>query len=320
MKMKEKKLMRREMTIVDVNDLETVEQSVGRSGRITTMELPLPTGVRGVEMDFELATFSEGYGTPRHRHTFEQVRYVLDGKFQSQVGDLETNECGYYPEGVYYGPQHQDAAVTVLILQFPGPSGIPYVKHTDLTNARKRLIEEGGSFEGGVYTRVFPDGRKINKDAHAACFEAVTGNKMEFPEGRFAAPVFIRPHACRWTPDRLISGVENKHLGTFGEWRTGVSLMRVAPGAHLPEYVSEDAEIRFLLEGSITHAGKTWRGGQTRDRGTHMYIPHDGVVQEIATTDGALLFRILLPMIVETERMKNAPDRRASGRAGKVAA
>lgn len=309
--------MSRETTIVDISDFETIEQSVGRSGRITTKELPLPIGVPGVEMDFELATFSEGYGTPRHRHTFEQVRYVLDGKFQSQVGDLETNECGYYPEGVHYGPQHQDAAVTVLILQFPGPSKIPYVKHTELTKARKQLVKEGGSFEGGVYTRVFPDGRKINKDAHAACFEAVTGNKMEFPDGRFAAPVFIRPQACRWTPDRHLAGVEHKHLSAFGEWRTGVSLMRLAPGARLPEYISEDAEIRFLLEGSITYSGKLWRGGKTRDRGTHMYIPHDGKVGEITATDGALFFRILLPMIAEIERLTIAPpDHPVSARDG----
>ena len=72
-----------------------------------------------------------------------------------------------------------------LILQFEGPSGIPYLTHEELDAARQRLIADGGTFSKGVYTKILPDGRKINKDSHAACFEAITGKKMEFPEPRY---------------------------------------------------------------------------------------------------------------------------------------
>lgn len=305
--------MTREVTIVDVNSLETIEAGVGRTGRIITKELPVPIGIPNLDMDFELATFTTGYFTPRHRHTFDQVRYILSGTFQSEVGDLKTDECGYYPEGVPYGPQKQDNDVTVLILQFPGPSNIPYIRHSELANARKRLIEQGGTFETGVYTIINSDGKKTNKDAHAACFEAVTGKKMEFPEGRFAQPIFMRPQAQNWVTDRHLQGVAHKCLGTFGEWRTGVSMTRLESGAHLPARVAEDAEIIFVLDGSINYNGKSWVGGRSRECGTHLYIPHGSAVNKVTTDAGATLFRINLPMMVEVERMNQlAPQNNAA--------
>lgn len=297
--------MSREVTIVDVKDVQTVEENIGRTGKITAKEMPVPTGVPGVEMDFTWTIFSKEYGTPRHRHTFEQVRYVIDGNWG---GELETEHCGYYPEGVPYGPQQQDAPTTVLFLQFPGPSAIRYLKHTELDKARRQLIAEGGVFANGVYTRVLPDGRKINKDSFAACSEAITGVKTEFPRGRLAAPVFMRPEDYRWVPDQHLPGVEHKHLGTFGEWRTGLSLTRMAPGARIPAVRLQDAEIRFLLEGSFTYAGKTWQGGMTDQAGTYMYIPHRTDVKEIATTTGARFFSISLPTVAELERLKTGSD------------
>jgi hypothetical protein len=297
--------MSREVTIINVKDIQAVEENIGRAGKINAKEMPVPTGVPGIEMDFTWTTFSKEYGTPRHRHTFEQVRYVIDGNWGSE---LATEHCGYYPEGVYYGPQQQDAATTVLFLQFPGPSAIRYLKHTELDKARRQLIAEGGVFANGIYTRVLPDGRKINKDSFAACSEAITGVKTEFPRGRFGSPVFMRPEDYRWVPDRHLPGVEHKHLGTFGEWRTGLSLTRIARGAKIPARRQDDAEIRFLLEGSMTYAGETWQGGKTEDVGTYMYIPHEADLQEIRTATGVRFFSISLPTIAEMERLTTGSD------------
>ena len=61
-----------------------------------------------------------------------------------------------------------------------------------------------------------PDGRKITKDGHAACFEYLTGNKIEFPQPRFAEPIVMHPSAVIWVADRELAGVEHKRLGTFG--------------------------------------------------------------------------------------------------------
>ena len=92
-----------------------------------------------------------------------------------------------------------------------GPAGVPYLTHEDLRNARDRLKAEGGTFADGVYTKIMPDGRKINKDGHAACFEYITGEKIKFPKGRFDAPIIMRANATRWVVDRKLPGVEHKH-------------------------------------------------------------------------------------------------------------
>lgn len=293
--------MPRDVTIIDIKNVPAVEENIGRSGVIIAKTLPVPTGLPEVEMDFTWVSFSKGYGTPRHRHNFDQIRYMVKGKFQSAQGNLETGECGYYPEGVHYGPQHQDEECVVLFLQFPGPSGQRYLTHQALDAARQRLLAEGGSFKDGVYTRVLPDGRKINKDSHAACVEAITGEKLEFPEGRFPAPVYMKPDACQWIRDRKFAGVERKHLGTFGERRTGMGLLRLESGAAVPAHRQEEAEILYLTEGSIDYAGRTWTGGTTRDEGTHLFVPPGADVKEIATRTGATFFTVSLPMIADLE-------------------
>jgi uncharacterized RmlC-like cupin family protein len=298
---RKEEFMPRPVTIVSVADHPLIEQSIGREGQILAKTFPLDTGVSGVKLDFTWLMHGKGYGTPRHRHTFDQFRITFEGIRQSDDGDMGPGECGYFPEGVAYGPQHQDEMEAGLILQFEGPSGIPYLTHEELDAARQRLIAEGGTFAKGVYTKTFPDGRKINKDSHAACFEAITGRKMEFPEGRYDRPVLIKPQHFRWVPNRQLPGVEHKHLGTFGERRSALGLMRIEADAKIPAHLQEEAEILYLSEGSITYADKIWTGGKTATEGTYIYIPPAGDVKEIATATGAEFWVISLPMLAEIE-------------------
>jgi quercetin dioxygenase-like cupin family protein len=300
------------VTIVSVADLPLIEQSIGREGQILAKTFPLDTGVTGVNMDFTWLVHGKGYGTPRHRHTFDQFRITFEGVRQSDDGDMGPGECGYFPEGVAYGPQHQDEAECGLILQFEGPSGLPYLSHEELDAARQRLIAEGGTFSKGVYTKILADGRKVNKDSHAACFEAITGTPMEFPKGRYEKPILIKPQHFQWVPDRKLAGVEHKHLGTFGERRSGMRLTRLASGAKIPAHVQEDAEILYLTSGSIIYEGKTWKGGKSQTEGTYIYIPPDGDVKEIGTGAGAEFFVIMLPMLGDIEAEIKAGRRKAA--------
>jgi hypothetical protein len=284
-------------TIVNVADVQAVEESIGRSGRIVAKTFPLDTGRPDVCMDFTWTFLSKDYGTPRHRHNFDQIRYVLEGEFSAGTGEINEGQCAYFPEGVHYGPQHQDADCLALILQFPGPSGAPYCTHQQLDAARQELIAAGGRFQDGIYTRDLPDGHKFNKDSHAACYEHLTGRALEFPDGRFRQPVIMLPEAYRWRGDRALKGVERKHLGTFAENRTGLGLVRLLPGARVPAAAQENAEIRYLLEGSMRYDGALWHGGKTRDLGTYMFIPAGGRVKEIGTDTGCLYLSIALPML-----------------------
>ena len=301
--------MTRQVTIMSIADVKLVEAGIGREGRMAVKQFPLETGVPGVGMEFSWNSYDTGYGTPRHKHTFDQFRYALDGNREIEDGFLEPGDCGFYPEGVLYGPQKQTQPSTGLGLQFQGAAGIPYLTHEDLRAAAKRLAqEEGVTFSKGVYTKILPDGRKINKDGHAACFEAITGQPIRFPEGRFSAPIVMRSNAAQWVPDRKLKGVEHKYLGSFGVRRSGARLMRLAPGATIPAHIQEDAEIRYLTDGTITYDGKTWQGGKTADQGTYMWIPADADVKEIGSATGGTFFIIMLPMLadIETERAHGA--------------
>jgi quercetin dioxygenase-like cupin family protein len=290
------------VTICAAADIRAVEAGIGRAGRMLARGFPLETGVPGVGMEFSWTHYFVGYGTPRHTHTFDQFRYALEGPREIQGGVLQPGDAGFYPEGVHYGPQLQSQESSGLGLQFQGPAGIPYLTHEDLRNARDKLKAEGGSFEGGVYTKIMPDGRKINKDGHAACFEYLTGKKIEFPKARFDSPIIMRSGATRWVHDRKLGGVEHKHFGSFGEHRSGIGLHRLAPGARIPAHVHDDAEILYMVAGAMSYDGRKWQGGTTQDVGTYMFIQNGAEVKDMTTDTGATFFYIALPMLADIER------------------
>ena len=232
---------------------------------------------------------------------------------------LQPGDCGFYPEGVHYGPQLQTQESSGLGLQFMGPAGVPYLTHEDLRNARDKLKAEGGIFADGVYTKIMPDGRKINKDGHAACFEYITGEKIKFPKGRFDAPIIMRANATRWVVDRKLPGVEHKHFGSFGEHRSGIGMRRLAPGAKIPAHQAEDAEILYMIEGSMSYGGKTWQGGKTQDVGTYMFVQHGAEVKDMTTETGGTFFVITLPMLADIEATRETTGDKAKLSAGALA-
>jgi hypothetical protein len=291
--------MKPSVTIMSIADIALFETGIGREGRMAVKQFPLETGVPGVDMEFSWNSYDKGYGTPRHKHTFDQVRFALQGDREIKDGYLKPGDCGFYPEGVSYGPQMQTEPSTGLGLQFQGAAGIPYLRHDALTAAAKALKAEGGTFTGGVYTRILPDGKKITKDGHAACFEYLTGKKIEYPKPRFSAPIVMHSNNPQWTADRTLPGIEHKYLGSFGVRRSGLRLTRLLPGATLPAHVQEDAEIRYLIDGAIAYDGKTWLGGETGERGTYMWIQAGAEVLDISSNGGGTFFVIELPLLAD---------------------
>jgi hypothetical protein len=288
--------------IMSITEIAPMGSGGAREGQATYKQFPLDTGISGTALEFSWNSYDVGYATPRHKHAFDQFRYALDGDRQIKDGYLKPGDCGFYPEGVSYGPQLQKMPSSGLGLQFQGPEGIPYETHAELQAARKRLSARGGTFADGVYTEILANGHKINKDSHAACWEEAAGQKFRYPPARFATPIVMMGDVERWVPDRRLAGVEHKHLGTFGERRSAARLLRLAPGARIPAHASEDAEIFYLIDGSIAYDGKTWLGGKTADRGTYLYTPHGGAaVKEIGTETGGTFFILTLPLVADIE-------------------
>ncbi len=247
--------MKRDVTIMSIADIPLrIPSGIGREGSSGSKAFPVDSGIPGVRLEFTWRRYDKGYGTPRHSHIFDQYRYTMSGRRMIKDGFLNPGEVAFYPEGVYYGPQMQEEECTGLGLQFQGLTGIRYLTHKELGDARKELSAQGASFKGGVYTVVTPDGRKINKDSHLACTEYVTGEKVDFPKPRFDKPIVMQPQGHPWIGDRKSAGVEHKRLGTFGG--SGIRLMKMAPGSKIAAHHAEDAEIRYVTDGSIEYAGK----------------------------------------------------------------
>jgi hypothetical protein len=100
----------------------------------------------------------------------------------------------------------------------------------------------------------------------------------------------MRSQGFRWRADPRRPGVEIKSLGTFTEYGTSVALWRLAPGATLASEVLDAPELRCVLSGETTYAGKA-----LGHLGCY-YIPEGLRTEPISSAPGAELLVFTLPM------------------------
>src|SRR6516162_575955 len=75
---------------------------------------------------------------------------------------MRPGSIAYFPEGTRYGPQKSiDSRTLTLVLQMGGPSGNGYMSEREFQRGLTELKAQG-RFENGVFTRVEPDGGRIN--------------------------------------------------------------------------------------------------------------------------------------------------------------
>lgn len=187
---------------------------------------PLASGevAPGVGYFFLMARYGadgQVFATPRHRHTFHQIRYVVEGSINYARGkDIPQGWVGYFPAGTWYGPQHV-ASGTMLGVQF----GDGYLTEHQKAQAQQELGRRG-TFCNGIYTTADPDtGKKTNKDGMQAMWEHAHGQPLNYPPPRYAEPILTNPAASCWT-DTNVSGIHERHLGTFTEHLTRITELR----------------------------------------------------------------------------------------------
>lgn len=283
----------RSVAIVDTNKTEWEAVLRGRVNSIRRKRLPLDSGVPGVTLECSYVLVPDGYFTPRHHHNFDQIRYTVEGIQSTGHGDLAPGECGYFPEGAFYGPQKQVGDSLAFVLQFQGASGEHFLSNEEMNATYNRLLGEGAVFENGVHKGRTADGRPKNQDSYEAIWEAHEGRRLTFPRPRYRTPVMMLPDAYNWVPDRTRPGVDTKHLGTFTELRTGIEFLRLNPGAAVDAGRQGDMELRFVLEGAVRYGGEEWPAG------TYFCLPPDAPVERFSSDAGATCFVITLPMVRE---------------------
>ena len=202
---------------------------------------------------FSLSRLGTDYSGPRHRHNFDQYRFMIEGESDyGQDGPLKEGMLGYYPEGVPYGPQVNKTPIYCAVLQFGGASGSGYLLPREVKAGMEEL-KTFGEFKDGIFHRREDVPGKRNMDAYQAIWEHVHGREMHYPKGRYDAPSSMDAANFDWAPVRGQRGVSEKLFGVWTERRTQASLFRMDADA---SFEAEGHGIYLVLSGAGECAGQ----------------------------------------------------------------
>jgi hypothetical protein len=260
-----------------------------RVGTVEQRRFPIETGMLGLNLSFSRDTVADGFFSPRHRHCWDQLRFVIDGSLSIGETDLEPGDCGYFPEAVPYGPQRQVGEATVLVLQFTGAGGLYYPTGDELAIALEKLRAAGGTFEGGRYHGRALDGSLVDQDGYEALWEAHTGCKLVYADPRYGDVVVMRSGSYEWLADQRHPGIDVKTLGCFTEHQTSVSLIRISAGAHLDTKRLAAPQIRYVLSGIVSCDGQEYPPGSC------FWFPAGSSSHPLGSITGAELYAVSLP-------------------------
>ena len=217
-------------------------------------------GTPGALDNFQLSFGQMGgdFNSPRHRHNFEQIRYQLEGVLDyGRDGKLVQGMVGYFPEGVYYGPQSQDPNINcrTIVLQFGGASGSGYLSQAEVKAGMEEL-KAFGEFKDGVFRRRDGVEGKRNLDGYQVIWEHVNERPMAYPKPRYPQPIFMHPETYDWVPIEGAPGVSEKLLGVFTERRSEGGLIKLEAGA---VYTARGKGVYVVVRGAGTVGDRTMR-------------------------------------------------------------
>lgn len=247
------------MRIVQAADIAPRHVSGHRTGNIEFQQLL--QGAPGALDNFELSLVHNrgSYYTPRHRHNFEQVRYVVAGEFEYAARKrMKAGTLGYFPEGTPYGPQNVGDCIT-LVLQCGGPSRQGFMSYAQLTRGHEEL-RKLGTFAQGIFTRDTASNRapatRKNQDGYEAIWEHVNGRRLSYPKQRYSEPVIIAPEAIDWVPAEP-PGVARKICGVF-DHNVRIEMIGLAAGARIAIDAARAIQLLFVVAGRGTAEGRAW--------------------------------------------------------------
>ena len=213
------------MKIVQIEDVPSVRGLEHRGGTFHAKTLVEGTPGSPDNFKFSLSRLGTDYSGPRHRHNFDQFRYMIEGESDYGDGSLGPGMLGYYPEGVPYGPQVNKTEIYGAVLQFAGASGSGYLLPREV-KAGMEVLKQFGTFADGIFRRNEGVPGKRNMDAYQAIWEHVHGREMVYPKGRYGAPIFMDSAHYDWV--RIAGGVAEKLFGVWTERRTEAGLLKLA--------------------------------------------------------------------------------------------
>ncbi len=232
-------------------------------------------------------TGAGGWGTPRHRHNFDQIRYVLKGSYPLMPGMvMPEGSVAYFPESVHYGPQDRPEGLEMMVIQFGGASGAGFLS-VARREAANEALKKKGEFKQGKFSYVDENGQRQEKDGSVACFEEATGKKLTMATPRYNNVILMDPVAYDWIPTES-PGVSTKWLGSFTERNTRIGFIRVDADGVFAAGKQPSIEILFLSKGAVSVDGRTY-GPQT----AFEFQANEGPIQIKATEPSEFLCVVL---------------------------
>jgi hypothetical protein len=244
------------MQIANGNKIRWQQNKANVRGKLAIKKLLV--GQPGTPENYlcNIARSDGDYASPRHRHNFDQLRLLIDGKLPvTPRRAMEPGQIGYFPEGTYYGPQQDDGTGwTIMIVQFGGASGEGFLSADEALAAKTTLAREG-KFDGGVFKRTSGTGKR-NQDSYEAVWEHANGRKLAYPKPRYDAPIIVDPAGFGWNAGR--KGVARKRLGLFTERETRIDMVRLAAGATWSSRTPKAVQLLFVTSGKGACNGKSY--------------------------------------------------------------
>jgi hypothetical protein len=213
---------------------------------------------------------------------------VIKGIYPYAKGkSMPEGTVAYFPESVHYGPQDRPEGLEMMVCQFGGASGSGFLSIAQREAANDRLKKKG-EFKNGVFTCYDEHGGRHNQDGFEACYEEITGQKLEYCKPRYNDVILMDPSSYEWIPGET-AGVSTKWLGCFTERNARIGFIRIEAGSAFPAGEQSAVELLFLSQGRVSLNG--------RDYGPHTafeFLANEGPIALKAVSQSEFL-RIVLP-------------------------
>jgi hypothetical protein len=251
-----------------------------RSGVIVRHWLLNDEALDGLKFRFFRSEYRQGdeaFESPRHHHTFQQIRWTEAGSVNFSPGeDIEQGDIAYFPRGTFYGPQRKDQGVG-LLLQFGFGDDYP-AGRKDRSNRNQKAM-------------VLADGDAFERVA-AADPEAQLRPASLMPDAGYETPILMHPKAYEYY--QAAPGVEIKHLGRFYDHAGAradvrISVVRLTDGGAFA-LSAERAQLAWSTSPGLRIEGREY------PELTCLYSPRDEDAT-IAGVDGVELFVIEFPRL-----------------------
>lgn len=294
------------MEIVIAADVPTLGQNLGgessRAGSYNGQRLLQGDAPDGLNFVFLRNQFflkgDEAFRTPRHRHTFAQIKFVEKGSSNFAPDQfIFPGDICYFPRGAYYGPQLKDDGTSIgMQFGFNGQHQKGKVWEGYRAEALQRL-KARGTVADGTFTEIDPvTGETQERDGveaiYAEQYEMHTNQKFVVPPEGYEAPILMHPKAFSYY--QAGPGVELKHLGCFydqpgpnGDVR--ISMARLSDGG-VYRLSAERAQLAWTTSAGLQINGRSY------PELTSLYCPR-GEDGAISGADGVEVYVVEFPRL-----------------------